>query len=414
MPSRERKSFELPPTAGLPISFADFTRRPAQAFGAGLKDWLDLPEPIVTCSGTAALVVALHTLRQRSPDRNELIVPAYTCPLVALAAQMAPGLRLIACDTLPASIDFDPQKLAALCTGRTLALIPTHLGGRVADISTATDIAAKHGAAVIEDAAQALGAQAESQSVGLLGNLGFFSLAVGKGLTTYEGGVLFSRHPDLHTELQANAEKMLRSNFRWSLRRILELCGYAYFYRPSSLWWAYGRKLDRALRQNNEVEAVGDAFSLDDIPLHSLDGHSLPDRLRLRAAANALERLPAYLEQSRERAARRIDRLRLLDGIAVVADRPGAKGVWPFFMLLMRDREQRDEVLQKLWRAGLGVSKLFVHALPDYDFLAAMFGSGTDCPNARDFAGRMLTLSNTHWLNDEVFGRIVEKLRENP
>lgn len=66
------------------------------------------------------------------------------------------------------------------------------------------------GAAVIEDAAQGLGAFFGGRSVGLSGDIGFFSLAVGKGLTTYEGGVLFSRDPDLHAELQGTASRVLR------------------------------------------------------------------------------------------------------------------------------------------------------------------------------------------------------------
>jgi len=62
-----------------------------------------------------------------------------------------------------------------------------------------------------------------------------------------------------------------------------------------------------------------------------------------------------------------------------------------------------------LWTAGLGVSRLFIHALPDYPYLAAQLGPA-DVPNARDFAARMLTISNSPWLQERDFLRIFSVL----
>jgi dTDP-4-amino-4,6-dideoxygalactose transaminase len=400
---------ELPPTAGLPLELGDYALKPALHFAAGLALWPGLPEPIPACSGTAALVVALQALRRRAPARTAVIVPAYTCPLVPLAIRLLPDLRAVACDTLPGSGDFDPEKLDALCGKDTLAVIPTHLGGRVADVATASAIAARHGAFVIEDAAQALGAFAENgQSVGLRGDAGFFSLAAGKGLTTYEGGLLVSRDAALRAELAATAEKTLRPDVFRSLRRNLELLGYGLFYNPPGLRLIYGRKLRKHLDEGDEIRAVGDAFSLADIPLHGLDA------LRRRVAAKALERLPAFLAAGRERAGQRRERLAELGTVSVISDRAGVDGIWPFFMLLMPGTAQRDKALHALWRAGLGVSKLFARALPDYAFLHPVFSGNTSsgCPNARDLADRMLTVSNTHWLDDATFDAIIRKLEQ--
>jgi dTDP-4-amino-4,6-dideoxygalactose transaminase len=398
---------ELPPTAGLPIAWADFFARPARPFTEGLGSWLDLPDPLPASSGTAALTVALQTLRHRLPERREVIIPAYTCPLVALAVGSVPGLRLLACDLLPRSIDLDPDKLEALCTERTLAVVPTHLGGRVADVEAARRIAARSGALVIEDAAQALGALAHGRSVGLNGDIGFFSLAAGKGLTTYEGGLLFSRRSDLRADLAARAAATLRPRPLLSLRRVLELLGYAFFYTPARLWYVYGRQLRLALKAGDELAAVGDVFSPADIRLHSLDG------LRLRVAANALERLPGYLDQGRIRAAGRLALLRGLDGVVALTDKSGFSGIWPFFMLILPDKEARDRVLRQLWPAGVGVSKLFARALPDYDFLASFARNPLDCPQARALADRMLTVTNTHWLDDETFSLILDQIRRS-
>lgn len=383
------------------MHMGDCFRAPEKPFTAGLRDWLGIPEPIMACSGTAAFVVALRTLARRNPGRSRVVVPAYTCPLVPLAVRLA-GLRAVACDTLPGGFGIDPGALGRCCDETALAVVPAHLGGRASDISAVSAVAHAYGAVVIEDAAQALGASFGGRSVGLSGDIGFFSLAVGKGLTTYEGGVLFSRDPDLHAELQGTASRVLRPGLLWNVRRVLELLGYAVAYNPALLPLAYGRPLRRGLDRGDEIAAVGDAFTLDGIPLHRMDP------LRLRVAANALERLPAFLEAGRDRAVRRAGMLERA-GAEVLRDDPGGEGIWPFFMVLMPDRDRRDRALGALWRSGLGVSKLFVRALPDYPYLADAVEGGP-CPAARDLAGRMLTVTNTHWLDDAAFARLAGEI----
>ena len=408
MPLLTRIRRELPPTNGLPLRFNDFTRSPSRSFAQNLHDMFGIHNPIFTCSATAAMVVALHVLRQREPSRSEIIIPAYTCPLVPLAVKLVPGLRSILCDTVPGGIDFDPEKLATLCGSQTLAIVSTHLGGRVADVTTVNAIASRHGAAVLEDAAQALGATNGKKRVGLAGDAAFFSLAVGKGLTTYEGGILCAKDPALHAKLASAAYNLLRPSLFWSIRRNLELLGYTFFYTPFRLGLVYGRPLRRMLDKGNEEAAVGDLFTLKDIPLHSLDV------FRQRIAANAVERLPAFLENAASRAEERLGIMRGLEGVQIISDRPDTRGVWPFFMVLMPSLEQRDAALGKLWRAGLGVTKLFTRTLPDYSFLSCDFeGRRVDYPNAKDMADRMLTISNTKWLEDSDFASIIVVLKEN-
>lgn len=406
MPLPSKKTRELPPTAGLPLTFGDLWATPPLSLVHGLQDWLGIPLPIFTCSGTAALVVALTTLRRRFPARRRVIIPAYTCPLVPLVKHFVPETEILTCDLLPGSIDMDPEQLARLCDEGTLAMVVTHLGGRVADAAHAVAIARTHGAMVIEDAAQAMGARHNGESVGLTGDIGFFSLAAGKGLTTYEGGVLFSKEPELHALLARTAEELLPAHVWWNARRIAELFGYALLYNPSGLRLAYGRSLRKALEEKDEIQAVGDYFTPAGIPLHR------PDSYRLRVAANALARLPDFLEQGTLRAKQRMAELSRKDTVRVLDDAPGQAGTWPFLMVLMPGKKERDEALARLWRGGCGVSKLFVHALADYPFLAPFLSreANPGCPQARNLADRMLTVTNTPWLDDATFQGIVKEI----
>ncbi len=89
----------------------------------------------------------------------------------------------------------------------------------------------------------------------------------------------------------------------------------------------------------------------------------------------------------------------------MLEDANGDIGTWPCLLVLMPTQRARDKALATLWPAGLGVGRMFIHALPDYDDLAPYF-SGAHTPNARDFAARSLTISNSHWLQDSDFERI--------
>lgn len=387
---------EIPPTAGLSPRWGDLLPGAGATFARRAADFLGAEAVQLECSGTASLVVAL-TAMHRLSGRRAVVVPAYTCPLVALAVAHC-GLELRLCDLAPGSIDFDAAHLASLCDGDTLAVVPTHLGGRVADVGAAKAVAANVGAFVIEDAAQALGARHGGRSVGLGGDAGFFSLAVGKGLTTFEGGLLVARDTALRREFERTSREIVPFRLGWELKRSFELFGYHLAYRPSLLGVAYGAPLRRALRAGDPVSAVGDDFP-PDIPLHTLG------RWRRSVGARALARLPDFLGECASQAQARKQRLARIAGIELVDDPAHAQGAWPFLMLRLRDEATRDAVLRELWGVGVGVSRLFIHALPDYDYLAGIVGEH-DVPNARRFAATMLTISNSQWLDKPMFEEI--------
>ncbi|HDS1101412.1 MULTISPECIES: DegT/DnrJ/EryC1/StrS family aminotransferase [Stenotrophomonas] len=391
---------ELPPTAGLPLQASDFVP------GGGdlrtiLANQLGTPPLQPTCSGTHALLIALRTLRKRAPHRDTVILPAYTCPLVPIAVHSL-GLRVQLCDTRHGHFDFDPGQLKRLADARTLAILPTHLGGRIADVELACEIARSAGAWVIEDAAQALGARVGSHSVGLRGDIGFFSLAAGKGLSLHEGGLLVSRDDELRAALAEHAAQHVRFSLRWELLRSVQLMGLAACYRPWLLSLVYGNPLRSALRRGDVEAAVGDVFALD-IPQHRVS------RWRLSIGARAAQRLPAFLQAGRMRALQLRVQLAQLPVVEVVDGVAGTGGTWPLLMLLLPSQRARDAALADLWPRGLGVSRMFIHALPDYAYLRGIVPP-TDVPNARDFAARMLTLGNSAWQTREETAQILQVL----
>ena len=391
---------EVPPTAGLPLRWCDLLAAGPQSLEEGLADFLGGPRLRLECSGTAALVVALTALKRRSA-RQRVIVPAYTCPLVAMAVLHC-GLIPVPCDVRSGDFQFDPGPLAGLCDGEALAVIPTHLGGRVADLEPVREAARRNGTAIIEDAAQALGAFRHDERQAEASEVVFYSLAVGKGLTIYEGGVLVSRDEELRHELNRTSAEISAQRPGQELWRCLQLAGYAALYRPGALRFVYGGPLRRALQRGNLIEAVGDDFS-GPIPLHRVS------RWRRAVGANALPRLPAFLQALHAQALQRLGRLTTIQDLSVLGSSPAGRGTWPFFMVLMPTGRARDAALKDLWGAGLGVSRLYVHALADYPYLAGRLEQA-DTPHARDLAARMLTVSNSPWLDDAEFDHVVVAL----
>jgi perosamine synthetase len=244
----------------------------------------------------------------------------------------------------------------------------------------------------------------DGRSVGLLGDAGFFSLAVGKGLTLYEGGLLLARDSRMREAVANSHAETIRPDARMDWQRALELIGYTLAYRPSLLSLAYGRPLRKALAENDPVAAVGDDFG-PDIPLHTVS------HWRQVVGSRALTRLPAFLDTTRIQALRRVSRLRKIPGVTVFDDAQGQRGTWPFLLLTLPSETARDEALQTLWTAGVGVSRLFIHALPDYAYLRDIVPA-TPLPNARDFAARSLTITNSPWLDETTFESICSVLEQ--
>ena len=400
----DMREVTVPPTAGLPLQLTDLLPWPAAHFAQQLAQWLRVDEVQLECSGTSALMVALRALKTLKPGRVEVIAPAYTCPLVALAIAQC-GLQLRLCDLRADALDMDPARLQQLCSDNTLAVLPTHLCGRVADVDSALRCARAVGAYVIEDAAQALGARVDGTTVGIKGDVGFFSLAVGKGLSTFEGGVLVAREHEMRAALRAEGTRT-RFNLWWELRRSVELLGYAALYRPSGLRLAYGKPLEAALVRGDWVEAAGDDFD-DAIPQHKLG------LWRQSVGARALRRLKAFQQQNAAQAQARVAQLKAC-GLELVEDAaPHAQGVWPVILLRLPSQQIRDAVLQAHWGDGSGLSLPFVHVLPDYGRYDHVLTSARhdDVTQARDWALRLLAISNSPWLDDARFARLLATLQ---
>ncbi|OSQ48363.1 DegT/DnrJ/EryC1/StrS family aminotransferase [Thalassospira alkalitolerans] len=139
-------------------------------------------------SGLDALLLSLRALDIGEGD--EVIVPSHTFFATWLAVSQA-GATPIAVEPDIATYNIDPARIEAAISPRTRAIIPVHLYGHPADLGSIVEIAKRHGLYVIEDAAQAHGAQYKGQRIGAHGDAVCWSFYPGKNLGAYgDGGAI--------------------------------------------------------------------------------------------------------------------------------------------------------------------------------------------------------------------------------
>jgi dTDP-4-amino-4,6-dideoxygalactose transaminase len=156
-------------------------------------------------SGTDALLVALMAIDIKPGD--EIITTPYT--FFATAGAIARlGARPIFVDIDPLTYNIDPAGIEAAITKRTRAIIPVHLYGQMADMDQIMEIAQRHNLYVIEDAAQAIGAEYKGHRAGSIGHLGCLSFFPSKNLGGFgDGGMVTTNDPKL-----ADRVKLLRNH----------------------------------------------------------------------------------------------------------------------------------------------------------------------------------------------------------
>jgi perosamine synthetase len=262
-------------------------------------------------NGTVALHLALHALGIGPGD--EVIVPSLT--FVASANAVAyTGARPVFADVCPDTWCIDPADAARLVTPRTRAIMPVHLYGHPAAMGEINALAQRHGLHVVEDAAEAHGAQVAGRTVGGLGRIGSFSFYANKIITTGEGGMLTTDDAALAARC-----RMLRDHAM----------------PPQQRYWH--EEIGFNYRMTNLQAAVGVA---------------------------QMERVEAFIRRKRQIAALYSEHLAGIPGIVLPVERAGCRNVFWMYSVLVEPPygRSRDELIVLLRNHGID-SRPFFHPL---------------------------------------------------
>jgi len=146
-------------------------------------------------SGTTALYVALKTAGV-GPD-DEVITTPYTFQATIVAILMTHAIPVFV-DTAPDNFLLDPSKIEDVITDKTKVILPVHIAGYPADLDALVEISETHNIKLIEDCAQAHGAEWRGKGVGSWGHIGCFSFQTSKNLCAGEGGIILMNDRELY------------------------------------------------------------------------------------------------------------------------------------------------------------------------------------------------------------------------
>jgi perosamine synthetase len=190
-----------------------------QDFESGWAAYCRMQHGVAVGNGTVALQLALRALELEPGD--EVILPAFTiisCALACVYNQAVPVL--VDCD--PETWCLDVGQVVQKLTPRTRAVMPVHIYGHPVDMEPLLQVASDHGLAVVEDAAEAHGAQvrfgsaeADWRPCGSMGRLSTFSFYANKPITTGEGGMVLTNDPPLAERLRSLRNLAHRSDRRF-------------------------------------------------------------------------------------------------------------------------------------------------------------------------------------------------------
>ena len=307
-------------------------------------------------SGTAAIFLALKALGIGEGD--EVITTPHTFIASAEPIELL-GATTVLVDIDPATYNLDPAKIEAAITPRTKAILPVHLYGQLAPMEAIMEIARRHNLYVIEDAAQAHGAELNGKRAGAWGDVACFSFYPGKNLGAYgDGGAVCTNDDAL-----ANEIAKLRDHGRTSKYEHDEI--------------GYGERLD-------SLQAA-------------ILGAKLPHLNDWNAA--------------RHRHAEYYDRaLAGIDGITTPKEMDGARHIYHIYCI--RVEGDRDAILAELNARGIGAGIHYpvpVHLQPAMTHRGWKMG---DFPNAERAAGSIISLPMYPELTLEQLNQITEELAD--
>ena len=228
-------------------------------FEAGFARYCGASHGVAVTSGTTALHLAVAALGIGTGD--EVIIPAVTHAAVANMVALT-GAKPVLVDIDPVTWTLDPERLEAAITSRTKAVVVVHLYGHPAAMDPVLKIADRHGLTVIEDAAEAHGAEYLNRRTGSLGHVACFSFYANKIITTGEGGMIVTSDgavADRARKLRSQADEPGSTRRFWHSE-------IGYNYRMTNLQAAVGlaqlERLDEFIaRHRRTAELYGDGLA---------------------------------------------------------------------------------------------------------------------------------------------------------
>lgn len=316
---------------------------------------------VAVSSGTAALQISVASLKFERG--SEIIIPSWTiisCAIAVLEAGCVPVL--VDCD--PETWCMNLDQVESKVSPKTRAVMPVHMFGHPVDMRRLAAVAKKHDLFIIEDAAEAHGAEVSGCRVGGLGDLGCFSFYANKIVTTGEGGMVVTNNLELADKLRSLRNLCFRSDRRF-----------------------FHTEIGHNYRLTNLQAAIGVA---------------------------QIDRIDAHIEKKRWIAACYRERLKSLNQIALPVEREWAKNVYWMFGLVLHSEVSFDaaEFARRLRERGVDTRPFFLGMHEQPVFRAMGLFEREPYPVSEILARRGLYIPSGLTLTESQIDRVCDAIKQ--
>ena len=330
-----------------------------KVFEKEYADYIGVEHAVAVTNGTVALDVALKVLKIIPGD--EVITSAFSfvasgnCILFQKA-------KAVFADIDPKTFNIDPSDVAEKITSKTKAIIPIHMFGQPAKMDSLKEISEDNGITLVEDAAQAHGAEYKGQKAGSIGNVGCFSFYATKNMAVGEGGMITTNDTKL-------ADKA----------RLIINHGQTQKYRHDILGYNY--------RMTELCAAVGSA---------------------------QLKKLDGFNEKRRENAKLLSNGIRKLHGLIVPYVENDVKPVFHQYVVRVENNYSinRDELADILTKKSIGVAVHYPIPIYRQSLYQKLGYEKTTCPNTEDACKKVLSLPVHPLVDREDIDYVLDVLKD--
>lgn len=323
-----------------------------------LKEYLDVKNISLLVNGHLALELALHAMKLE----GEVITTPFTFASTTHAI-VRNGLTPVFCDVKESDGTIDEEKIEALITEKTCAILPVHVYGNICNVEKIEQIAKKHNLKVIYDAAHAFGVTYDGKGVGTFGDASMFSFHATKVFNTIEGGAVCYNDEKLGDEIYSY------SNF--------------------------------GIRSEEVVDSIGTNAKMNEF-------QAAMGICNLRHIEEEIAKRKHVVELYRKE-------LESISGISYFAEQQGVKSNYAYFPVIVDENifgKKRDQIVEELKKENIFVRKYFYPLITDFDCYKKEGYNSDTTPVAKRMGECVMTLPLYADLSDDDVLRICATLRK--
>jgi dTDP-4-amino-4,6-dideoxygalactose transaminase len=255
-------------------------------------------------------------------------------------------------------------------------VLATNLFGLPNDLRRIVRVARQHGAFVIDDAAQAMGASLDGRASGTWGDAGLYSFDKGKNVSAIDGGVVVTGSDAVASAVRAEMAGVGPAPWLDEARGVAKALVYFAMLRPWLYW------IPNSLPQLQ----LGKTVFTTEFPVEQ------PSRALAALGRTMIRRLDDFTEARVANAGRLLARIGSIPGMRTISPVPGSRPVYLRLPVLLPDHAARDRALGALQAAGIGATGSYPASLVDVPEVGDALAGAADAPGGREVADRILTL----------------------